>query len=330
MSEAKEFKPIPVDQLTVFFDEFVEFKRSTGRKYIGELRPIKYFERYCAEHFPSGNLPEEAISEWINEDDNRCLKTKSNYASVMTEWAKYMYSLGYQPLHIPNVRCTKNTGFIPHVFTDDEMKAIWASVDNIEPKAYYPNLHKCIPVLFRLLYSCGLRISEALGITSNDVDFEKNVITIRHAKLDKDRWIPMGASIATVMKNYVDLQKGKIAPDAPIFYYHPNRPLTARTVYGRFRLTLSQSGIPYEGRLRGPRLHDFRHTFAVNAMNRLSDEGFDLYVSLPILSAFLGHSGIESTEHYLRLTESRLSTITDSMQINLPEIFPEVDEDEEI
>ena len=95
-------------------------------------------------------------------------------------------------------------------------------------------------------------------------------------------------------------------------------------------MTLQQSGIPYEGKLRGPRLHDFRHTFAVTAMNHLSDEGNDLYVSLPILSAYLGHAGIQSTERYVRLTEDRLSTITDSIQLNLPNIFPEVKEDEEI
>ena len=62
----------------------------------------------------------------------------------------------------------------------------------------------------------------------------------------------------------------------------------------------------------------------------MSDAGYDLYVSLPILSAYLGHSGIGSTERYIRLTEDRLSTITDSMQLHLPEVFPEVADDEEI
>lgn len=65
-------------------------------------------------------------------------------------------------------------------------------------------------------------------------------------------------------------------------------------------------------------------------MNRMSDAGYDLYVSLPILSAYLGHAGIESTERYIRLTEDRLSTVTGSMQLHLPEIFPEVADDEEI
>lgn len=328
MSDA--LKPIPISELASSFDEFLAFKRATGLKYISEERTLRYFTHFCQEHYSEGNLPEDAIFDWINENDNRSPKTKKNHAGVMTSWAQFMFSLGYQPMKIPDVRCPQNTAFVPHIFTSDEMNAIWQTVDNIQPKSYYPNLHNCIPVLFRLLYSCGLRISEALGITINDIDFDKNTITIRHAKLDKDRWIPMGASIAVVMRKYVEKQKEIINPDDPIFYYHPNRPLTTSSVYSHFRRTLEKSKIPYEGPLRGPRLHDFRHTFAVNAMNRMSDNGMDLYVSLPILSAYLGHENIKSTEKYLRLTEDRLSRITDSMQLHIPAIFPEVLDDEEI
>lgn len=330
MNNDNNLKPIPVSELNALLQDFLEFKRAIGLKYVSEERTLRYFTKFCKKHYLEGNLPEDAIFDWINENDNRSQKTKSNHAAVMTAWAKYMFSLGYQIMRIPDVRCPRNTAFVPHIFTAQEMDAIWKTVDNIKPQGCNPNLHKCIPVLFRLLYSCGLRISEALGITTNDIDFEKNVITIRYAKLDKDRWTPMGDCIAAVMKKYVDYQRDKIGPDAPIFYYHPKKTLTVSSVYGRFRLALVKSGIPYEGALRGPRLHDFRHTFAVNTMNRMSDEGHDLYVSLPILSAYLGHASIKSTERYIRLTEDRLSTVTDSMQLHLPEIFPEVADNEEI
>ncbi|MBS3902281.1 MAG: tyrosine-type recombinase/integrase [Dethiobacter sp.] len=330
MNNEPALKPIHVSELSSSFQRFLEFKRSTGFKYTGEERTLKYFERYCQEHYPNTNIPEDAIFIWINENDNRSQKTKSNHAGVMTAWAKYMFSLGYMLMRIPDIRCPRNTAFVPHIFTDQEMTAIWKTVDRIQPVNQYPNLHRCIPVLFRLLFSSGLRISEALGITADDIDFDNNVITIRHAKLDKDRWIPMSDSIASVMKKYIEGRSDRIARDAPIFYYHPKQVLTSSTVYGRFRLTLEKSGIPYEGSLRGPRLHDFRHTFAVRTMNRLSDNGNDLYVFLPVLSAYLGHASLKSTERYIRLTEDRLSTITDSMQLHLSEVFPEVSDDEEI
>lgn len=330
MNNITELKPIPVSDLESFFQDFLEFKRATGLKYVGEERTLRYFTRYCREHCLDSNVPEDAIFNWINENDNRSQKTKSNYAGVLTAWAKYMFSLGYMHMRIPDIRCSRNTAFVPHIFTTTELSLIWKEVDNIKPVPGCPNLHKCIPVLFRLLYSCGLRISEALAITTDDINFENDVITLRHAKFDKDRLIPMSETMTQVLKKYVEDQKDKITSDSPIFYYHSREVLKASTVYCRFRLTLEKCGIPYEGKLRGPRLHDFRHTFAVTTMNRLSDERMDLYVSLPILSAYLGHAGLKTTERYIRLTEDRLSTITNSMQLHLPTVFPGVKDDEEI
>ena len=131
------------------------------------------------------------------------------------------------------------------------------------------------------------------------------------------------------MKIYLGERAEILKKDSPIFYYRFGQVLTAGTVYKRFRMILQDSGIPYEGKLRGPRLHDFRHTFAVTTMNNLCAQGNDLYVTLPILSAYLGHAGVKSTERYIRLTEDRLSTIIDSVQIFLPNVFPEVKKDAE-
>lgn len=329
MNSENELKPIPAIKLEHLCQEFLRFKRATGLKYTSEEKTFRYFIRYCQEKYSEGNLPEDAIFNWINESANRSLKTKSNYLGTMTAWAKYMFSLGYIQMRIPDIRYSRNTAFVPHIFTTYELNAIWNTVDNIKPSKVYPNLHKCIPVLFRLLYSCGLRISEALAITASDINFDTNVVTLKHTKMDKERLIPMCDSLAKIMKKYVNEQAGEIGPTSPIFYYRAGQSLTPSSIYKRFRMTLQESGIPYEGKLRGPRVHDFRHTFAVVTMNRLSDEGNDLYVSLPILAAYLGHSGVKSTERYIRLTEDRLLTVTASMQLHLPKIFPEVKDNEE-
>lgn len=328
MSETT-FKQILVSELEANCKAFLELKRATGLKYIGEEKALRYFVRYCHEKYHEDYIPEDAIYTWIHEDDNRSQKTKSNYKGVMTEWAKYMFSLGYIQMRIPDIRCPKNKAFIPHIFTTSEMNSIWKVVDNIPPSKAFPNLHKCIPVLFRLLYSCGPRISEALAITRKDIDFDKNVITIRKAKLDKTRWLPMSDSTANILKKYIEGLHDCKSDEEPIFYFRHNIPLTPHVVYLRFRWTIEKAGIPYEGKLRGPRLHDFRHTFAVTSMNKLSDDGQDIYVSLPILSAYLGHSGLVSTENYVRLTEDRLSKVTDSIQLHLPNLFPEVKDNAE-
>lgn len=321
--------PIYASEVSSLCADFVELRRATGLKYIPEEKILRQFSRHCDENFPGCIIPEDAIYNWVNGGTNQSLRTRYGKANVLAQWAKYLFSLGYTPLWIPTVRFTNNTGFVPHIFSAAEMQKIWSTVDHLLPSKIYPNMHRCIPTLFRLLYGCGLRISEALQITLRDIDFSTNVITLRHTKLDKERLVPMSDSVAKAMKTYADWHGNELGADDPFFFYRKGFILTSGSVYGRFRMTLQNSGIPYMGKLRGPRLHDFRHTFAVSAMNNLSDAGNDLYVILPILSAYLGHAGITSTERYIRLTEERLSTITDRIQIQTPGVFPEVEDDAE-
>jgi integrase len=72
---------------------------------------------------------------------------------------------------------------------------------------------------------------------------------------------------------------------------------------------LLKSKIHYLGRGKGPRLHDLRHSFCCHALKKMSDKGIDLYVSLPYLSAYVGHKNITATERYVRLTEDFFSDV---------------------
>lgn len=323
-------KPISSSEVRSLCQDFVELQRAVGKKYVKEEKELRRFCKYCEQLFPDSPIPEDVICTWVLNEPNRSMKTKSTLASTLAMWAKYVFSLGYIPLVLPHVRGSVNTGFIPYIFTTGEMQRIWNTTDHIEPQRACPNLHKCIPVLFRLLFSSGLRISEALQITLQDVDFTQNAITLYRTKNDWERLIPMSASLADVLKTYINERCCILAAGSPIFYYRKGNLLTPQSVYGRFRMVLHDSNIPYQGKLRGPRLHDFRHTFAVHAMNKLVDEGHDLYVILPVLSAYLGHSNVKSTERYIRLTEERLANVTDSMEIMIPNLFPEVKDDAEI
>ena len=329
MSEQKHMA-INSSKVRSLCQDFIDLQRAVGKKYVKGESDLRSFWKHCEQAFPDQDIPEDIIINWVQNDPNRSMKTMSSIASTLTMWAKHVFSLGYMPLMLPHIRGTVNTGFIPHCFTADEMRRIWNTVDQIKPQKVYPNLHKCIPVLFRLLYSSGLRISEALGITLQDVDFTRNVITLYRTKNDQERWIPMSESMAKVMETYIIERRTILTNDSPIFFYRRGTILTAGSVYGRFRMVLHDSNIPYRGKLRGPRLHDLRHTFAVQAMNNLADVGEDLNVVLPILSTYLGHSCVKSTERYIRLTEERLSKITENMEAIIPNLFPEVENDAEI
>jgi integrase len=90
-----------------------------------------------------------------------------------------------------------------------------------------------------------------------------------------------------------------------------------------FKKFMKLAGIFPEG-LVGPRVHDIRHTYAVHALEKMINEGQDIYCTLPILSRFLGHRCIESTEKYLRLTKEAYSSIIDATTPLYIDVFPEV------
>lgn len=86
---------------------------------------------------------------------------------------------------------------------------------------------------------------------------------------------------------------------------------------------LSMAGISFKGNWNGPRIHDFRHTFAVNSFKQMIDSGLDMYVALPILSIYLGHKRNFATEQYVRLTLSMYPYIEKKFSGKLNQVFTE-------
>jgi integrase len=183
-------------------------------------------------------------------------------------------------------------------------------------------MHKVLPVLFRLLYSCGLRVSEAVGLFCKDVDLEKGILTIREAKNGRDRLIPVAESLLELLQRY----RNDIIPwatDDDYFFMAPDRTiLSPNTVYGRFRRILWDAGIPYGGKGNGPRLHDMRHTFAVHTLQQWVKSGEDLTAMLPVLSVFMGHADLRATSRYLRLTAEVYPDVVRQVEDTCAHVIP--------
>lgn len=106
-----------------------------------------------------------------------------------------------------------------------------------------------------------------------------------------------------------------------LFIGYKEKNLTEHGFYSRFREVLWLAGIPHQGRGKGPRVHDLRHTFAVHCLNKWVDEGRDIYTVLPVLSDYLGHSSISATSHYLRLTPVQFPQIVSIMEEQSGSVF---------
>lgn len=283
--------------------DFLEFKRAQGYKYRCEEKVLRRFCQF-SEHYPLSQpaLTRELVSDWIAFREGEAKKNRMHRITCVNQFGKYLKQQGYEVYASPPQKHWNTDSFTPYIFTHAEIEKIFRASDSVKPVAQSRDIHKALPVLIRMLYSCGLRVSEAVGLRCGDVDLEKGILTVREAKFGKDRLIPISSSLLGYCREY---WKSVIpwAGNNDYFFMAPDwTMLSPNTVYGRFRRILWESGIPYGGKGNGPRLHDLRHTFAVHTLQKWVESGEDLTAMLPVLSVFMGHKSFGATSRYLRLT----------------------------
>jgi len=304
--------------------QFVQFKQSLGYKYIAEEEMLKRFSKFTLNHTVKDYiLTKKLVDAWAEKRPTERDVTREKRINNIRQFAKYLADLGYEA-YIPycKIKVDRNS-YVPYIFTHEQLRSFFAVCDDIKPHPL-SNRHLFLPAIYRLLYGCGLRISEALALKLRDVDLKNGIVTIHGTKFSKDRLTPMSSSLQLYLKRYFVKVHGVSEPENYFFIKKDKTPIASSTVYKSFRNLLWQSDISHGGNGRGPRLHDFRHTFAVNSLNNMVKNGLDLYCALPVLSTYLGHVSTTATEKYLRLTEEAYPGLLDSVDKLCSYIFPEV------
>jgi integrase/recombinase XerD len=188
----------------------------------------------------------------------------------------------------------------PYVFSDEEIRRLFHVIDT-QPLSENSNRALTDPVLFRVFYGTGLRLSEALNLELHDFDPARATLEIRDGKNHENRVLPVTGRLAATLESYIAAAYPCPEPGHKLFHTgDPCRPADKSTVYNRFRRYLADADIPhFPG---GPHIHSLRHGFAVANLRRWAAGGADLAVMLPYLAAYMGHADLRGTQHYLQLT----------------------------
>jgi integrase len=158
--------------------------------------------------------------------------------------------------------------------------------------------------LLGLLYTTGIRIGEALALDVGDLDRRDRILTVRKGKFGKSRVLPLRDSVVEALACYVGHPLRPVGTDAvaPIFISGRRRRLSYPAARSAIRTACIQAGIDDPQ----PRMHDFRHTFAVSRVARWYAQGRDVNALLPALSTYLGHVAVENTRLYLTANSALL------------------------
>lgn len=303
---------------------YIEEQRAVGYKFIKGSSLLKQFDALVfREHWAEKKLSKELVLRWTEKKPNETERNRCHRISIIRGLAKYMVRLDYQAYIFPAAAVTIDRySYIPYVFSKKELKNIFTICDSYPATDTSPKRHLILPLLYRMLYGCGLRISEALKLKLDEVDLKHGTLFIHDAKFGKERIIPMAKTLTERCRKYAS-EVHNYETCNPFFFPSPfGGQYSESTIYKLFRNVLWKAGISHSG--KGPRLHDFRHTFAVHCLKKWVANKDDLMNLLPYLSAYLGHVDLRGTKHYLRLTADLYPEIIASVEQNFSFIIPEV------
>jgi len=270
-------------------------------------------------------LPESLVKEWIKKHSYESNSTHKMRFWLIRQLGEYMRRCGYEAF-VSTEKTTKanNNKFTPYILSDIEIKKIMCAADALQKTMKSPLKHIVIPMLFRVLFCCGLRLSEATHLKVGDVTIDSDtvILNLTKTKFDKERLLPLSPSLSASFKVYFETIHRFSKPDMPVFPSNDGWCYSNSTIYELFRRFLRESAISHGGRGKGPRIHDIRHTFAVKCLKKWVLNGEDMLAVFPLLSTYMGHVNLSSTSVYLRLTADLFPHIVSKTEERFGDIVP--------
>lgn len=316
---------------SVFYNDILEYL--DFRK--GVVAPSTYSVDRCAllsfdqhlaqrENGPK-SISEEDISTWLDPMQAvLSCHTIGSKVRTLRGFLRYLQFNGID-VYIPPVFKTTDH-YIPYFFSKEELAQLFAAADSIRVRKGTIH-HLIMPMLLRLLYSCGFRLGEILAVQVGDVDFARGIIFLWNTKNKKQRIVPMAENLTSMLYRYCMAIHIMGKPENYLFPSKlENRPITKRSVEEWFETLLKQTGIYIrtKKRVRGPCLHCFRHLFAVHSFIQAKKYGCSAKDSVPFLSVYMGHENIWETEKYLKFSSEMFPELSTPFEAFVDGIFPEV------
>ncbi len=306
----------------------VELKQAIGYKYITDSHNLRRFDRFTLEKYPHvTELTKKIVLDWCGKKSYETQANQCSRCSVIRQFGKYLDSIGIKAYIIPKGYFPTEGQYVPYIYTSEELTRFFAETEKCKYCYECPNRHLIMPVFFRMIYMCGLRVSEARLLKVTDVDLENGILSINHSKKDNSRLVPMSLSLTGRCRLYAKIVHPFPKGEEYFFPAFDGKPMTIGNVYKNFRRFLWSARISHRGRGMGPRIHDFRHTYAVHCLKKWVEQEKDLTTYLPVLKTYMGHDSFEETAYYLRLTADVFPKITLKLETQYPDIIPQLEGD---
>jgi integrase len=281
------------------------------------------FDKFCKANYPQATgLTQEMVDTWCRqrktEKNNSCISR----TGVIVSFIRYLRKRGLTEVAEPDLPKHERSTYIPHSFTEAELQNFFRACDEAKKSAEINvrvTRHLIIPVIFRLLYSSGIRTCEARMLRTKDVDLAHGILNIRFSKGTAQHYVALHESMLEIMRRY----------DAAISKHHSNRayffPNRGGSYYRKSWLGENFRRNWYKYNSARAVAYDFRHNYAIENINSWTNAGFGFDDKLLYLSKSMGHANVENTKYYYSLVPGLADTLQ-NLSVN-DEVIPEVRHD---
>ena len=289
--------------------DYLTLRRGLGFKLKKHSRFLREFELFL-EQAGAVQITTRLALQWATQPEHLKQAEWAARLSVVRGFARYWSAFDAATEIPPEGLLPFRPGRAkPYLYSDVQIQQLLDAAQNMPaPHSLQPCTYHC---LFGLLAVTGLRISEALNLLSTDVDWSEGILTVRDSKFGKSRLIPLHASTLKVLSDY-GVRRDALFAERKTPYLFCSRyagRLDEGQVRRVFYMISRQIGIRGVSASRGPRLHDFRHRFAVQTLLRWHRSGEDVRRRLPVLSTYLGHGHVTDTYWYVTGTPELMAAV---------------------
>lgn len=299
-------------------DRYLRRQRSLGRAYVHEEHVIDALGLFLEKHH-CADLNQAIFEAWCASQVHLCANTRRNRQRIVRNLC--LYRRRTEPTcFVPDINRfpSRRPYAAPVIFGEAEVARMLTAADRLVPTSTSPLRPAVMRLAVVLLYTAGLRRGELLRLKLADVDPRHGNLQIRASKFHKSRIVPLSPDASRELRLYLRKRR---RPPLSCSAESPLLCNTATHVRGYTGTGLRQ-GIQqlfrtanvYRPDGRTPRVHDYRHSFAVGSLLRWYQQGADVQSNLPKLATYMGHVSIVSTAYYLRWIPQLAAAASDRLE----------------
>jgi integrase len=282
-------------------NRYIELKQALGRRFSHERRVLETVED-CMIRLGARDLTQSVFEHWSRTVAHLSPTVRRNQMRIVRNFCLY-HRRTNPDCFVPDI-----DGFPrphqpvqPYIYTDSDIIRLLRTASNLKPIPNSPLRPQVFRLAIVLLNTTGIRRGELAHLTIGDYDRNNCSLLVREGKFHKQRILPLSVDATRELETYLVARLQRQFPgddDSLLLWNWYCHGYSGAGLGDGIRELVREAGIrTADGHL--PRVHDMRHSFAIRVLIRWYKSGVDVQVKLPVLSTYMGHVSIASTEYYL-------------------------------